>query len=299
MRVLVTGGAGFIGSHLVRALLGRDHEPVVLDDLSTGRRSAVPARVAFEQADVSDPATAERIRDLRPAAIVHAAAQVSVERSVRDPDRDEAVNVRGTAIVLDGARAAGAQRFVFVSSGGAVYGSTKGADEVTPPAPESPYGRNKLAAERLVAEAGISSAIARLANVYGPGQRSDLEGGVVAIFSEAIRAGGPVVVHGDGGQARDFVHVDDVADALCRMVEDERIGIWNVGTGVATSVIGLLSTLERVSERSLPIDHAPARPGDVRDSCLRVERIARDLGWRPRLDLAAGLAQTLTVERSR
>lgn len=293
MRVLVTGGAGFIGFHLVRTLLDRGHEPIVLDDLSTGRRSAVPAGVPFVRADVSEAATADRICELRPEAIVHGAAQVSVERSVREPDRDEAVNVGGTAVVLDGARAAGARRFVFLSSGGAVYGSTKSADEGTPPAPESPYGRNKLAAERLVAAADTPSAIARLANVYGAGQRSDLEGGVVAIFAEAIRAGGPVVVHGDGEQARDFVHVHDVADALCRMVEDEQVGTWNVGTGVATSVNGLLSMLERVSERTLSIDQAPARPGDVRDSCLRVELIARDLGWRPRLDLATGLALTL------
>jgi UDP-glucose 4-epimerase len=293
MRVLVTGGAGFIGSHLVRALLDRDHEPIVLDDLSTGRRSAVPEGVPLIEADVSQAATADRIRELRPEAIVHGAAQVSVERSVRDPARDEAVNVGGTAIVLDGARAAGARRFVFISSGGAVYGSTSGADEGTPPAPESPYGRNKLAAERLVAEAGIPGAIARLANVYGPGQRSDLEGGVVAIFAEAIRAGGRLVVHGDGAQARDFVHVHDVADALCRMVEDDQVGTWNVGTGVATTVNGLVSILEHVAERPLSIDHEPARPGDVRDSCLRVERIGRDLGWRPRLDLATGLALTL------
>lgn len=293
MRVLVTGGAGFIGSHLVRALLARGHDPVVLDDLSSGRRSAVPAGVSFVQADVSEPATAERICDLRPEVVVHAAAQVSVDRSVHDPARDEAVNVRGTAITLDGAVSAGARRFVFISSGGAVYGSTRGADEATPPAPESPYGRNKLAAEGLVAAANLPTAIARLANVYGSGQRSDQEGGVVAIFTEALRAGRPVVVHGDGGQARDFVHVDDVADALCRMVEDDVVGIWNVATGVATSVMGLLSMLERVSQRSLEIDHEPARAGDVRDSCLRVERIARDLGWRPRLDLAAGLALTL------
>lgn len=293
MRVLVTGGAGFIGSHLVRALLERGHEPLVLDDLSSGRRSAVRAGVAFVRADVSDPATAGRICDLRPEVVVHAAAQVSVERSVRDPARDEAVNVRGTAVTLEGATAGGARRFVFISSGGAVYGSTRGADEATPPAPESPYGRNKLAAERLVAAAGLPAAIARLANVYGAGQRSDLEGGVVAIFTDAVRAGGPVVVHGDGGQTRDFVHVDDVAEALCRMVEDDQVGTWNVGTGVATSVIGLLSLIERVSDRSLAVDHEPARPGDVRESFLRIERIARDLGWRPRLDLSAGLALTL------
>jgi UDP-glucose 4-epimerase len=289
VRVLITGGAGFIGSKLAERCLRRGDEVIVLDDLSTGRRDAVPPSALLIVADVADPAVTRTIREVGPNVIVHAAAQVSVERSVRDPDADASVNVAGTRNVANGAISGGATRFVFISSGGAVYGETTGATEESQVSPASPYGRHKLLAEETVATCGISYAIARLANVYGPGQRADQEGGVVAIFTDAIRSASKVTIHGDGEQRRDFVHVDDVASALVAMMATDRDGTWNVGTGTSRSILALLALLEERLGPAASIEHAPVRAGDIRDSMLSVDRIAADLGWRPTLDLEAGL----------
>ena len=288
--ILVTGGAGFIGSHVVDALLATGEEPVVLDDLSTGDRVNLPREVEVVEADIADPGVVDRISALRPRAVVHAAAQVSVAASMEDSALDLAVNVGGTANVLAGARAAGAERFVFISSGGGIYGEADGADESTLPRPKSYYGAHKYLAERYVELDGISYAIARLANVYGPRQRTDLEGGVVAIFAERLRDGSPVRVNGTGEQSRDFVHVADVVDALLVMVDSRLDGTWNIGTGRAISVLELLRALEAAIGPAAEVHHGPARHGDVRSSRLSIEAIERDLGWRPRYDLAGGVA---------
>jgi UDP-glucose 4-epimerase len=294
--VLVTGGAGFIGSTLVRDLVGRQRRVIVLDDLSTGDASRVPDLVELVEQDISRPETADLIERLRPTAIIHAAAQVSVAASVADPDRDRAVNVEGTRHVVDGARRAGCSRLVFMSSGGAVYGEADGATETWPTGPMSPYGVSKLAGERLVAESGLSYAIARPANVYGPGQRSDLEGGVVAIFCEAARGAREVVVYGDGEQVRDFVFVDDVVDALGLMLDASTPGTWNVATGRGTTVNGLLHLVERAAGVTLARRHLEAREGDVRVSRLDVAAAEREIGWRPRTSLDDGLRRTLEAE---
>ncbi|HEX6711543.1 MAG TPA: NAD-dependent epimerase/dehydratase family protein [Rubrobacter sp.] len=287
--ILVTGGAGFIGSHVVDALLAAGEEPVVLDDFSSGDRANLPGEVEVVEADVADPGVVARISTLRPRAVVHAAAQVSVAASMQDPALDLAVNVGGTANVLAGARAAGAERFVFLSSGGGIYGETEGADENTLPRPKSYYGAHKYLAERYVELDGISYAIARLANVYGPRQRSDLEGGVVAIFAERLRKNLPVTINGSGEQSRDFVHVADVANALLVIVSSRIEGTWNVGTGRAISILELLRTLEAEIRPAVEVRHGPARQGDVSNSRLSIKAIERDLGWRPGYDLARGV----------
>jgi UDP-glucose 4-epimerase len=287
--ILVTGGAGFIGSHVVDALLAAGEEPVVLDDFSTGDGANLPGDVEVVEADIGDSGVIDRISALSPRAVVHAAAQVSVAASMEDSALDLAVNVGGTANVLAGARAAGAERFVFLSSGGGIYGETDGADENTLPRPKSYYGAHKYLAERYVELDGISYAIARLANVYGPRQRTDLEGGVVAIFAERLRNGLPVTVNGTGEQSRDFVHVADVVDALLVMAGSRLKGTWNVGTGRAISVLELLRTLEAAIRPAVEVRHGPARHGDVRSSRLSIEAIERDLGWRPGYDLARGV----------
>jgi len=298
LRVLVTGGAGFIGAALVERLLAGGAEVTVIDDLSSGSADRVDPRAELVRHDVASDTTAKLISSLRPTHVVHAAAQVRVDRSMLDPALDRRVNLDGTRRVLDGARAAGVHRIVFVSSGGAVYGDASAADEATLPAPRSFYGVHKLAAEGYVTISGLPYAIARPANVFGPGQRADLEGGVVAIFCAAIAAGAPIVIHGDGQQQRDFVHVDDVAAAIERMLESDADGVWNVGTGIPTSINELVALVEAIAGRAAEHSVAPPRRGDIRRSWLAVDAAHRDLGWTPTVSLADGLRRLLTSHQS-
>ena len=288
--ILVTGGAGFIGSHLVDTLLAAGQEPVVLDNLISGGRENLPNGVKVVEMDIADAGVVEVIADLQPEVLIHAAAQVSVAISMQDPHLDLAANVQGTANVLEGAKVARARRFVFVSSGGGVYGESDGADEVTLPRPKSYYSAHKYLAERYVELSGLSYANARLANVYGTRQRSDLEGGVVAIFTERLRRGQPVLINGTGEQRRDLIYVADVVDSLLTMAGSNRNGTWNVGTGVSTSILELLRALESEVGPATEIRHGPRRPGDVGNSRLAIDAIENDLGWRPKYDLAAGIA---------
>ncbi|MEW6638498.1 MAG: NAD-dependent epimerase/dehydratase family protein [Actinomycetota bacterium] len=294
--ILVTGGAGFIGSHVVDALAEAGREPVVLDNFASGDRTNLRQGVQVVEADVADPGVADLIAELRPEAIIHAAAQVSVATSMLDPSLDLAVNVEGTANVLAGAKKAGTRRFVFLSSGGGVYGEADGADEMTLPGPRSYYAAHKYLAERYVEYSGLSYANARLANVYGPRQRTDLEGGVVAIFTQRLREGLPITINGTGHQSRDFVYVADVIEALLVMTDSDRSGTWNIGTGRATTVLKLLRTLEEILGDAAGVSHAPARPGDVTHSRLSIEAIRRDLGWRPRYGLSEGIEHALRHE---
>jgi UDP-glucose 4-epimerase len=291
--ILVTGGAGFIGSHLVDTLLDAGQEPVVLDNLASGYRENLPNGVELVEMDVADARVVGVIAELEPEVVIHAAAQVSVAVSMQDPHRDLAANVEGTANVLEGAKAAGTRRFVFVSSGGGVYGESDGADEATLPRPTSYYGAHKYLGERYAELSGLSFANARLANVYGLRQRSGLEGGVVAIFTERLQSGQPVLINGTGEQRRDLVYVADVVDSLLTMARSDREGTWNVGTGVSTSILELLHALEKEIEPATEIRHGPQRPGDVGNSRLAIGSIENDLGWRPKYDLASGIADKI------
>ena len=291
-RVLVTGGAGFIGSHVVDALLARGDEPHVLDDLSKGQVSNVPGDVPLYVLDIA-ASQLGRLFETPFDAVVHCAAQTNVMRSVADPDLDRRINIDGLRSVLDAARASGVRRFVFISSGGAIYGETpEPAGELRAPRPENPYGRHKLEGEAIVADAAISSASLRLSNVYGPRQRSDAEGGVVSIFCERLAAGLPLRVYGDGEQQRDFVHVGDVVDAIMLALDDPTIeGTWNVGTGKATSVNELASILIEATGEHAFIERLAAR-GEIRRSCLDVAKLRR-AGWAPRRSLAGAVREML------
>lgn len=291
--ILVTGGAGFIGSHVVDALLDAGEEVVVLDNFATGDRKHLNGEARTLDSDIADPTTVEAIAAMDIKAVIHAAAQVSVAASMLDPGLDLAVNVRGTSNVLAGAKAAGVERFVFLSTGGGVYGESDGADEETLPRPASYYSAHKYLAERYVQFSGISYANARLANVYGPRQRKDLEGGVVAIFADCLRNEQPIHINGSGEQTRDFVHVADVVEALLLMTRGGRDGTWNIGTGRATSILQLLRALEQNIQPAVEVRAGPPRPGDVRHSSLSVDKIQRELGWRPSRILTDSVADLL------
>lgn len=288
--VLVTGGAGFIGSHLVDQLVHAGAHAIVLDDFSSGDVANLPPGAEVIRADIANPETIDAIAAAKPDAIVHAAAQVSVQRSMAAPDRDRAVNLIGTEHVLAGAKAAGGARVVFVSTGGGIYGETpEPATEQTLPRPKAYYSIHKYAAERYLELSGLPFAIARLANVYGPRQRSDLEGGVVAILAERLAAGLPITIYGTGEQRRDFVHVSDVVRALLVMLQSDANGTWNVGTGTMTTINELLQETENLFGAAPSIERVAFRPGDVFQSCLAIDAIQRDLGWTPVVSLAEGL----------
>jgi UDP-glucose 4-epimerase len=296
--ILVTGGAGFIGSHVVDTLMAAGQEPVVLDNLASGDRENLPNGVKLVEKDIADAGVVEVIAELKPEVVIHAAAQVSVAVSMQDLHLDLAVNVLGTANVLEGAKAVGARRFVFVSSGGEVRGECDGADEAIPPRPKSYCSAHKFLGERYVELNELSYANARLANVYGSRQRSDLEGGVVAIFTERLQNKQPILINGTGEQRRDLVYVADVVDALLTMARSNRDGTWNVGTGVSTSILELLHALEREIEPATEIRHGPKRPGDVNNSRLSIASIENDLGWRPEYDLADGIVDMVRKANS-
>jgi UDP-glucose 4-epimerase len=297
MRTLVTGGAGFIGSNLVDALLERGDEVTIVDDLSTGRRDNVAAGATLVEASITDPAA------LAPAfegaeVVFHLGAQIDVRRSVSDPAFDVAVNVGGTVNVLEAARVAGARHVVFASTGGAIYGD---ADEVPTPEthraqPAAPYGQSKLSAEgyvRLYEELkGVRATSLRFANVYGPRQDPLGEGGVIAIYCGLAVNGGEATVFGDGKQTRDFVYVGDVVDALLQAGDGSPGGPYNVGTGIETTVLELAERL------GLDVRRADPRPGEVFRSCLDPRRAAREIGWTARTDLASGLERTLEWARA-
>jgi UDP-glucose 4-epimerase len=307
MRTLVTGGAGFIGSNLVDALLVRGDEVTVLDDLSTGRRenldAALAAGVELVEGDIRDrEATIERAREARPEVVFHLAAQIDVRKSIADPAFDAAVNVGGTANVLDAARAAEARRIVFVSTGGAIYGEGDGQElplpEDAPLAPEAPYGQSKYAAEGYLSLYerlyGLSGVSLRLGNVYGPRQDPLGEAGVVAIFCGRLRGGQRPTVFGDGKQTRDYIYVGDVVAAALAAAGSEATGAINIGTGIETDVLELARQLgELGGAEGFEPEFAPARTGEVQRISIDPARAARELGWRAETGLEDGLRLTL------
>ncbi len=295
MRAVVTGGAGFIGSHLVDALVARGDEVHVVDDLSSGKRSHVPSAAKLHVRDVRE-SLADLAVAARPDAILHLAAQADVRVSVAEPARDAAINVVGTVNVLAAAHEAGA-RVVFASTGGAIYGEcARPAVEDDPREPLSPYGAAKLAGEEYLASFsrlyGAPHVALRLGNVYGPRQDPHGEAGVVAIFLGRLHEGEPCRIFGDGTQVRDYVYVGDVVDAMLAALDRPGGGVYNVGTGKGTSVLELAEACGSVTGSSLAPVHEPARPGELARSVLDPERTARELGFRARWTLADGLSST-------
>jgi UDP-glucose 4-epimerase len=293
MRAIVTGGAGFIGSHVTEALLGLGDEVHVLDDLSKGKRENVPAGAELHVADIREP---DAVFDsVRPEAVLHLAAQADVRVSVEQPAFDAEVNVLGTVRILEAARRHGA-KLVLSSTGGAIYGECDGpAPETAERRPLAPYGTSKLAAEEYLRTYnrlyGTGHVVLRYGNVYGPRQEPHGEAGVVAIFMGLLRDGGTPRIFGDGSQTRDYVYAGDVARATLAALERDG-GVYNVGTGVETSVLELFDAIRRATAIDREPEHAPARLGELRRSVLDVSLAARELGWQPERTLAQGLAET-------
>jgi len=302
MKVLVTGGAGFIGSHIVETLLTAGHTVAVVDDLSTGKRHHVPEGVPFYHLDVRDPALADVFAAEQPEIVSHQAGHVSVPGSIADPMHDASVNVVGMVNVLEQARRYGTRKIVYASSV-AVYGHPVSLPvlETHPAHPLSPYGLSKWIGERYIelfhALYGLQFTVLRYANVYGPRQDPHGEAGVVSIFVSRMLAGEPVTIYDDGEQTRDFVYVWDVATANLRALEHGNGGIYNVGTGRGTSVNRLFRTLCDLTGYPYEPQYGSPRPGDVRHSVLDSTRAAAELGWRAEIPLTEGLAQTVEYFR--
>ena len=294
MRAIVTGGAGFIGSHVAEGLLARGDEVHVLDSLATGSREKVPAGAELYVGDIRSDA-AVVFDEVRPELCIHLAAQADVGTSVERPDYDAEVNVLGTLQVLESARRHGTH-IVFSSTGGAIYGECHGpAGEDAARQPISPYGISKLAAEEYLAGwnrlFGSKHVALRFANVYGPRQEASLEGGVVAIFLERLAAGEETTIFGDGGQTRDFIYVGDVVDGVLAATGHEG-GVYNIGTGVETSVTELHRVCRRVTGSEREPVYEEARPGDIGRSVIDPSLAARELGWRAEQSLEKGLELT-------
>jgi len=289
----VTGGAGFIGSNLVDALLARGDEAHALDDLSKGSRENVSAGAELHVADIREP---DAVFDaVRPEVVFHLAAQADVRVSVEHPALDAEINVLGTVRILEAARRHGA-KIVFASSGGAAYGECDGpATESAPLQPLAPYGTSKVCGEEYLATwnrlYGTAHVALRLGNVYGPRQMPHGEAGVVAIFMGLLRDGGTPTIFGEGLQTRDYVYVGDVVDAMLRAVAQDG-GVYNVGTGVETSVVGLYDAIRTASGIDREPSFAPARLGELQRSVLDASLAERELGWRPGHTLDHGLAAT-------
>lgn len=305
MKVLVTGGAGFIGSHLVDRLVLEGHEAVVVDNLATGKRRNINRAARFYKMDIQSWRLERVFRNERPNVVMHLAAQMDVRKSVEDPMFDAQVNVLGTLNVLQQAVKHGVRKVVFSSSGGAIYG-----EQETYPAPEthvtrplSPYGLSKLCGEQYLSYfqrvSGLQAVSLRYANVYGPRQDPEGEAGVVAIFIQKMLNNEQAVINGNGRQTRDFVFVDDVVEANLAMMGQETQGTYNVGTGVETSINDLFRILVQHTGSNCKDVHGPAKKGEQARSVIDNTKLRHEVSWEPKADLSEGLKKTVDYFRER
>ncbi|HPQ47092.1 MAG TPA: GDP-mannose 4,6-dehydratase [Clostridia bacterium] len=297
MKVLVTGGCGFIGSHVVDVLIENGHEVFVFDNLSSGSLENLDERAELFTGDITNRTELDAFFRMRkPDAVIHHAAQIDVQESMKNPAYDCSVNIQGTVDLLSLAIQYGVRRFIYASSA-AVYGNPEylGIDEEHPKIPESFYGYSKLVPEtyiRMMAEnAGMGYAVLRYANVYGPRQKARGEGGVVAIFTERMKSGRDCVIYGDGNQTRDFIYVRDIARANLMALDSDKNLTANVSTSVATPVNGLFDTMKAIYHYTKPAVHEAARKGDIEHSWLDNSRIRELLGWQPLYDLEEGIME--------
>ena len=303
MKIVVTGGAGFIASHIVDAYLQQGHEVHIIDDFSTGRKLNLNPGAVLHQSNVADAAAAKRVLEIKPDVLNHHAAQMDVRHSVEDPLFDAGVNILGFVNLLEACKKAGTARVIFASSGGAIYGDEEPipAAEDHPKKPMSPYGVSKMTGELYLAyyymAFGMRYIALRYANVYGPRQSTKGEAGVVAIFISQLLAEKPPTINGDGKQTRDYVFVGDVVRANVAALETSHIGGINIGTGRETDVVTLCRMLQQRAHSKVEAVHGPAKTGEQLRSCLEIALAGRVLDWRPEIRLEDGLTQTLTYYR--
>jgi len=301
VKVMVTGGAGFIGSHVVDQLILAGHQVVVVDNLSTGRRSNVNPQAILYPIDIRSPELHEVFEKEQPEVISHHAAQIDVGRSLADPFYDAEINVLGSLRLLECAREFKARKLIFISSGGAVYGEPRylPCDENHPAAPLCPYGASKYAVEiylHFYGETyGLDYTILRYANVYGPRQSPAGEAGVVAIFTRRMLRGDPITINGTGEQMRDFVYAGDCARANVLVLEQGARQVFNLGTGQATSINEVCHQLQLLTHYPLRPQYGPARPGEIFCTYLDTRRARTQLGWKPEVELSEGLLQTVAA----
>lgn len=299
MKILVTGGAGFIGSHVVDRLLLEGHEVTVVDNLSTGRRRNLNKAASFYKLDIQNSRLEKVFRNERPSLVMHLAAQMDVRRSVDDPIYDAQVNILGTLNLMEQAFKHGTRKIVFSSSGGAIYGEQElfPAPEGHPTRPLSPYGISKLTGEHYLSYyqrvSGIQFVSVRYANVFGPRQDPEGEAGVVAIFIQKMLNAEQAVINGNGRQTRDFVYVEDVVEANLAVMGQEVQGVYNVGTGEETTINTLFSTLKEITGSEYQEIHGPAKKGEQSRSVVDAAKLRNELGWEPRVTLREGLEKTV------
>lgn len=303
MRILVTGGAGFIASHVVDLLISGGHDVIVVDNLSSGRKSNLNPQARFYQMDIRDPDLLKVFEAERPQIVDHHAAQVDVRYSVADPMFDADVNIRGSINLLEAARKTGVQRMIYISSGGAVYGEPQylPCDEEHPIEALSPYGVSKHTVEHYLflyrAVHGLDYSVLRYANVYGPRQNPDGEAGVVAIFCGRMLRRAPVTINGTGDQQRDFIYVSDCAHANLLAIQAEASGVFNIGTGIGTSINQVYRQLKQITNYPLEAAYTAAKLGEAFKIYLDASRAKQVLGWEPEVSLEAGLAETAAYFR--
>ncbi|MBI5198902.1 MAG: SDR family oxidoreductase [Nitrospirae bacterium] len=303
-KVIVTGGAGFIGSHIVNRYINEGHEVIVIDDLSTGKKENINPRARFHHIDIRDKGMEAIFEKEMPEIVNHHAAQMDVRRSTENPAFDADINIIGTINLLENSVKYGVKRFIFASSGGAIYGEQKDfpAGEEHQQFPLSPYGVSKLAGEKYIhyysKNFGLRYISLRYSNVYGPRQNPEGEAGVVAIFIGRLLKGKEPVINGDGEQTRDYVYVDDVVHANVRATIGDSDGFLNIGTGIETSVNTLLKKLIEVTGTDIKGIHGPPKKGEQRRSVIDCGRAKRLLGWEPEISLEQGLSKTVDYFRT-
>jgi len=305
MKILITGGAGFIGSHLTDRLIEEGNEAAVIDNLSTGKIENLNPEAAFYNVDIGDQKIKEIFEKEKPEMVFHLAAQIDVRKSVADPLSDAKVNILGSINLLHNAKMSNVKKFIFISTGGAIYGE---ADTVPTPEsyrefPLSPYGIAKLSVEKYLnyyhKVFGLKCSILRLANVYGPRQNSRGEAGVVAIFCDKIITGKTPVIYGSGKQTRDFVYVKDVVDACVKASDLSKNSIYNIGTGIETNINQIFEAISSVSGYNIPANYEAAKEGEQQRSCLDISKAAKELGWQPKYKLQDGIKETFNWFKNR
>ena len=300
MKILVTGGCGFIGSHLADKLIEQGHRVVVVDNLSAGKKENLNPKAKFYQIDIQDPEIPQIFQKENPEVVFHFAAQIDVRKSVENPIEGAKINILGSLNLIQGfVQISRRKKFIFASSGGAIYGDT---DIIPTPethleSPESPYGITKLTVEKYLyfckKAYGLNYLSLRLANVYGPRQNSKGEAGVVAIFADKMLSGNQPIINGSGCQTRDFVYVKDVVEAALLAMKKEKSGIYNIGTSEETSINEIFRKIKELANSNCQEIHGPEKPGEQKRSCLDYSRAKEKLNWQPKYSLEEGLKETV------